>query len=490
MKKKIGIITLIFIIINSSLLTYAADGTSYVYDAYIYDFWANVLECPAPFNLYKVVTENTLEGITLSGIDDVSTSEDGRIFLTDTKESYIHAIDVEGTLLFSIKMVRNENGKIALDSDTGKQIMLTSPEGTFIHEKQSELYIADTGAERILVLDLDTYALKRVIGKPENMTGSTEFKPSKLVVDFTDRIFVVVQSSYEGIVELNADGSFFGYYGVNTPRINLIEYFWKSIASSEQKEQMSKTYAPAFSNITLDGEGFVMAVTSDTASADYIFRLNSQGKNVLREEGNWWTKGRIYFDSASEMSQFVDLAVTDYGTYAALDKSKGQIFIYNFDGELLSIFGSLGNAVGQFKQPSSIAWLGDKLIVTDTAYKSVYILTPSDFGRAAFSASREYYNGNWDAALVEFEEAIRLNANYEVAYSGIGKNYLMKDDYEKSMYNFKLGNNRTYYSKAYNGYRGEKIRENFYIIVIVFVLLIGALIYSEVRYHKKGGKKK
>ncbi len=313
-------------------------------------------------------------------------------------------LDGSGELLANLKLMRNADKKIALD-EAGNQIMLTSPEGVFVHEKNRGLYIADTGAQWILVLDLDTYALKRMITQPENLTGATQFKPSKLAVDLADRIYVIVQSSYEGIIELTADGSFSGYYGVNTPRVSLIDYFWKSLASDEQKEQMSKTYAPAFNNIALDGEGFIMAVTYDTSAEDMVFRLNSNGKNVLREEGSSVVIGELW-----------NLHSDDKG-------------------------------------------------------------------------SRCYYNGRWDDALVHFEQAVKLNVNYDVAYSGIGKNYLMKSEYKKAMEYFKLGQNRIFYSKAYNGYRSEMLEKYFPVVMIIFTLLISWMIFTEIRYHRKGGKK-
>jgi len=319
------------------------------------------------------------------------------------------------------------------------------------------------------------------------MTGVTEFKPSKIAVDNADRIYVVVQSSYEGIIELNEDGSFSRYFGVNPPVVNLVDYFWKSIATDEQKEQMSKTFAPAFNNVTVDGEGFIMAVTYDSASRDMVFRFNSSGKNVLRQQGNTPVIGDIMF-MFGESSQFVDIAVTEYGTYALVDRRKGRIFLYNFDGEMLNAFGTIGNIKGSFKIPSGIAWLGDKLVVSDKGLKCAYILAPTDFGKVILKASEKYYYGQWDEALELFREALKYNANYEIAYTGIGKNYLMKDDYETAMYYFKMGNNRTFYSKAYNGYRSEVLEDNFGIVMAIFVIFIGAIVHSELRYHRRGGK--
>lgn len=482
------LVCLLFTVFAASpMQVIASDGTSYVYDGYIYDYWGAALESPAAFQLEKVIDETNFEGMKVQGINDVCTSKDGRIFLVDTLESRVHVTDEKGNLLKSMKVIRDENNKIVLDKVTGNQLVLTGPQGIFYHEKQQEIYIADTGANRIIVLDGMTYAHKRTIEKPENMSGVSEFKPSKITVDLADRIYIVVQSSYEGIIELNKDGTFSRYYGVNSPEVNLIDYFWKSIASDSQKEKMQKIYAPAFNNIALDGEGFVYAVTYDTASKDMVFRLNSAGKNVLREMGNTDVIGDIWYNDIKEASQFVDVAVTEYGTYAVIDKTKGRIFLYNFDGELLNVFGSIGKLKGEFQIPSGIAWLKDKLIAADSALKCVYILSPTEFGEAILRASENYYYGKWDEALVWFEKAVKLNANYEIAYTGIGKNYLMKDEYKKAMYYFKLGNARTYYSEAYNGYRGEVIKDNFWLVALIFLALIGVVIFSEARYYKKRG---
>ena len=461
---------------------FAADGSSNVYQGYTYDFFRNVKSTPAPFVLAQVIDSKsvTKTGRTIETVTDVCTSKDGRIFIVDKVNSIIYILDENGQYLSFIKNVKDENKKNA--QINGQNVQLTGPEGVFYHEKADELYICDTGAQRILVLDGQTYAFKRAILRPDDMTGVTEFKPSKITVDNADRIYVVVQSSYEGIIELNEDGTFSRYFGVHEPQINMIDFLWKSLASDKQKEKMGKTYAPAFNNVTLDGEGFVMAVTSDSASADKVFRLNFAGANVLREMGNTMVIGDLQTENPSA---FVDIAVKPYGTYALLDKTYGHVFLYNFDGELLCVFGSKGSAVGQFKTPSTIAWLGDKLIIGDADLKCAYIYEPTDFGSALLKAGEAYYNGDWDEATAHYQDVLRLCANLETAYVGIGKNLLMKEDYEGAMYNFKLGNNREFYSKAYKGHRTNVMKENFWIIAVVAVLFIGSVLWSEVRYHQK-----
>ncbi len=483
MKKRIVLFLLALLLVCQCGVAYAADGTSYVFQGYTYDFFGNDKSTPAPFLLSRVFDASNLSGIALDSVDDVCTSKDGRIFIVDSKQSRVHVLDENGKMLKTLKTIRDADNKIVINED-GSQLVLNGCQGCFYHEKNQELYIADTGAQRVVVLDGETYAHKRTINKPADMTGVTEFKPAKVVVDTADRIYLVVLSSFEGIIELNEDGSFSRYFGVNEPIVNLVDFMWKSIATDAQKQKMGKTYAPAFNNIALDGEGFVMAVSSDAASNKMVFRLNSQGKNVLREMGSTPVQGDL-INRDGKTSAFVDIAVTPYGTYAVVDKSHGRVFIYSFDGDLLSAFGSLGNVEGQLKNPSAIAWLGDKLLVADSTLRVVYVLEPTAFGSALLRAEESYYAGRWDEATEHYQEVLRLCGNLDVAYGGIGKNYLMKEEYDDAMYYFKLGHYHTYYSEAYQGHRSNQLRDHFGIVAVIAVVLVGLVIGSEIRYHRK-----
>ncbi len=518
MMKRITALMLAALLILLGSTGLAADGTSNVYQGYTFDFFGNIKTTPSAFTLSQVITEGVVIRTNSKGqvsetafpfttVADVCTASDGRIFVADSNPdtgrvyvfnadgSMATVYDANGEELTGINPINtikalNDKGRAAnvkIDekgniSDKGATTSLKGCEGVFFHEKANELYIADTGNQRIVVLDGDTYLYKRMIYRPDNMTGDTEFKPAKVAVDNADRIYAVVKSSYEGIIELNEDGTFSRYFGVNEPTINLLDYFWKSIASDAQKEKMSKTYAPAFNNVALDGEGFIMAVTSDAAANKSVFRLNFAGANVLREMGNTLVIGDLRTDKPSA---FTDIAVKRYGTYAVLDKTNGRVFLYNFDGELLSVFGSMGNQAGQFRTPTGIAWLGDKLCITDSGLKCMYIYEPTEFGQALLNACEDYYDGKWDEATAHFEEVLRLCGNLETAYTGIGKNKLMQEEYEEAMRYFKLGNNREFYSKAYKGYRTIVMKENFGIIATIAVIAIGAVLWSEVSYHRK-----
>lgn len=132
------------------------------------------------------------------------------------------------------------------------------PSGLAFSETENELYIADPVAERVFVLDGDTLKRKRTLSRPDDMAGDTAFAPYKIAVDGLGRLYIVVRNSHEGLVELHPDGSFSRYLGLIKPKINLVEVFWRSLASDAQKKQMAKAYAPSFGGVDLDADGFCL----------------------------------------------------------------------------------------------------------------------------------------------------------------------------------------------------------------------------------------
>ncbi len=485
MLRKVFAVILSIMLMLSLGIAVSADYT-YQY-SYTYHNGKLVDSLPA-FTLEKTIDKNSLDiKASIGGIVDVEVSED-RIFMVDETNSRIFVADKKDNRIKTfIKTITDENGNIVVDEATGKQLTLKKPQGVFYYEKENELYVADTGEKRIVVLDADSFCLKRVITRPDNMSGDTEFAPSKIVVTPIGKIYFIVKGGSEGIVELNSDGSFSCYFGVNEPKVSIVDYIWKSIATDEIREKMGRTYAPEFSNIGVDAEGFVYAVSNDAESTDMIFRFNGKGVNVIRSAGNAELTGDAEggMVNTTSRSQFIDIAVSDYGMYAVLDKTHGRVFVYNFDGYLLNVFSSKGPAEGQLRLPASITWDEDKLVLADGELALVYIFEPTDFGRVVLEAEKNYFGGRWAAADEQYRKALEMNANYYVAYSGIGRNCLMNGEYEDAMYYFGMSDDKNGYSEAYEAYRGEFIKDNYVWFFVVILAVVFLVIYSEIRYIKK-----
>ena len=99
---------------------------------YNYNWWGNGIEDIPFFELYKTIDKEAMGDITLSGMDDVTVVGD-RIYIIDTTESRLNVFNTEFELINSIKVVRNAEGKIAIDPKTKSQVTLKNPEGVFIH---------------------------------------------------------------------------------------------------------------------------------------------------------------------------------------------------------------------------------------------------------------------------------------------------------------------------------------------------------------------
>ena len=150
-KKRIGVILLM-----AFLLLAAPGQTAYARNTvdhhYTYDYWGDVIKSIPAFELTYTIDGDSME-VALSGIDDVATGG-GRIFLIDSTESRMNVFDSDFQFVTSVKLLRNEDNKIVLDEE-GNQVLLMNPEGVWFHESLNEIDLADTGAERIVVLDGD-----------------------------------------------------------------------------------------------------------------------------------------------------------------------------------------------------------------------------------------------------------------------------------------------------------------------------------------------
>ena len=68
-----------------------------------------------------------------------------------------------------------------------------------------------------------------------------------------------------------------------------------------------------FSNLDIDGKGFVYATNIDVGSKEPIKRLNPSGEDVLKRFGYFPVAGDIYYRRTVGPSKFVDIKVLGDG---------------------------------------------------------------------------------------------------------------------------------------------------------------------------------
>ena len=79
-----------------------------------------------------------------------------------------------------------------------------------------------------------------------------------------------------------------------------------------------------------------------------------------------------------------------------------------------------------------------------------------------------------------WREVLKLNANYDIAYIGIGKSLLMEKKNEEALGYFELGMDRKSYSVAFKRHRREMMKEHFGTFLTAAIALIVILILTRV----------
>jgi len=381
-------------------------------------------------------------------------------------------------------------------SNLTPDLLLNGPRG--IHVNDDSIAIADTDNGRIVIFDHNFNKIDE-FGRPDDVSfeqTEMEYRPRKLTRDSTGRLYVVAQGVYEGIIELNPDGTFTRYTGVTRVAISPLEIFWMNFMTEQQRAQMMLRLPPTFINVHMDSRNFLYAVSNpadDTVGDEMIKRINPRGLDVLKTQGFFPPKGDVDFVLDSEVvengpSSFSDITVNDYGMYNVLDNKRGRIFTYDQEGNLLYITGQMGSQRGDFSNPRAIDYHGEDLLVVDSGNRSLIIYENTEFGSLVNLATKQYFNSEYAAAAETWREVLRLNANYYLAYRGIGRAALRNGEFEKALGYFELSNDHHNYSLAYAEYRNMRLETYFPFIMGGISLLIIYLFYSSIKNSLKANQ--
>ncbi len=458
------------------------------YDSYTYNYREYIEFTPAPY-----IPDGNISGATL-GIDSfnqprgICVGPDGRVYVADTGNNRIVVMNPEMTEAEEIIVsFANAGEDGAVFEDT-----FNKPYGVTVSEK-GQLYIADSDNNRIVVLE--NGELVKIIQDPQSemLPHDYLFTPLELGVDYADRVYVIAQRMFQGVMVFSAEGDFTSFFGTIPVQVSLWQRFWRLFSSKEQRSRQTLFIPTEFTGVSVDKEGFVYASCIDPQGLQAAFRLNPKGEDVIQKGENGNVGGDITFEPTeynaySGPSYIVDIVVRDKGIYSMLDRRRGRIFTYDDEGNLLYIFGGLGTQAGTFRLPTSLAVSGNRILVLDTDRQEVMAFKETDYGRLINEAVGLRFDGDEKQAVEKWREVLKLNENLELANVGIGKAFLTEGNNEEAMTHLKLGMNRTYYSIAFKRYRNDILKENLgNILTVAAVLLVALYIWRMIR--RKGSKK-
>jgi len=394
----------------------------------------------------KVYTAKDL-GVIMKSPEDLLFDAQGNLYVCDAGQNVIYVFDPEMKLLKTIDSFWNGGQKENFASPYG--IFLT-PDGT--------LFVADYGNQRVVALNEDLEATM-IIRKPDSdlLASSFVFQPQKVLVDNTNRIFVLSKNVNEGIMQFTQEGKFLGFYGSNQVSASFIDQIWKEIMTEEQTQKLTQFVPIEYKNLSLDHKGFIYAVTKATDVNEPIRRLNLFGGDVLVRrpiDGSELVVGDLSYPYAGVTgitgpSTFVDITSDNLGNYYALDDKRGRVFAYDEDGNLLFVFGALNSGqTGSFASPSAIVYQDHKVYALDRGNCELIVFETTEYAELMEAAMSSYLLQDYEKSLELWEEIIKRNNNCDLAYYKAGYCLYRLKDYKKAMEYFKLVNAKEIYSDA------------------------------------------
>lgn len=453
------------------------------YQSFNYDYWDDIVPSPAPYEPIESIDGSVggKDGFNLPG--DMSVAKNGDIYVADTGNNRIVVLDAD----FNRKRV------ISGFDGQGKKETFHQP-GGIVAGADGNIHIADTENHRIVSLKPDG-TLLRTFGAPNNnITGSNFiFEPEKIGIDGAGRYYVVAKNVFQGLMNFDSGGNFFGFFGTIKVQSSFADKFWKLIATKAQKAQMQLFIPTEFSNLDIDGSGFVYATDLDYDSKQTIRRINPRGADVLVNYNP--TKpicGDQKYRSSGPYSgptKFVDIKVREKGIYSALDATRGRVYTYDSEGNLLYVFGGMGNQLGTFKMPAAIEAWSDKIYILDQNRGQITVFRPTRYGSLINTAVGLRFDGNESKAVQDWQDVLRLDSHYELAYDGIGKSLLAANKNKEAMTYLKKGMDKRYYSVAFRRYRTEWLKANGWLEITVILVILAAVAARKIYRKAKEGRK-
>lgn len=393
--------------------------------------------------------------LPISAAEDLVITEDGNIFVADTGNGRI--VKVKGQEIEEIY------GEDFLKSPTG---LFIDPEGT--------MYVADAGDNQIFIIDKDGNLLNQ-FGRPtEPLFGSdNQFLPRKIAVDARKNIYIISEGSTDGVVQMNTNGNFIGYFGANTSSMSLKMVLQRMFLTKEQLDQFIKNEAASPSNIAIDQQSLVFTITAGTTRGKSIRKFTVSGRN-------------IFPDTYGSMT-FRDIDVSPDGLVLAVDAT-GQIFEYNANGTMLFVFGAQDTGkqrLGTLRNPTGIERYGEYIYVLDKDKNAIITYQTTTFAQQVHEGVRLYMEGYYTEAKPYFESVLNFNGSYIMAYQAIADAYYKQRDFDNALQYYKYAEDQKGYSEAYWELRNVQLQRyltSAIIVLVAFSIVNGVVKRLDKRY--------
>lgn len=398
--------------------------------------------------------DRTITDLGLSDPEDMIIDDNNQAYIVDTGNRRIVIFDLNTEKVVKVINKQTVESKYFTGFDTPKGIFRTN---------EGEIYVADTGAKTVFRFTKDFEYVRRYDRPTAPIFADTNYEPSKVAVDSGNNLYIVSEGVYAGIIQLANTGEFLGYFTSNKATLTPQQVFLKIIYTKEQQKKSAalNTLPSTFSNVYVDKKGTAYSVCMGKGG-DLLKKHSTNGKNMFN--------GAIISSDA-----FTDVTADDNGIIYASD-SKGFIWVYTNSGEVIFSLGEQAEDTdisGLFSSLTTIAVDRDGNIWTADGKKGfLQSFTPTEYATTIFKALDEYESGDYDDALKDWNYVLQLNQMSVLAHNGVAKAYFNAEKYDKAMEHFEIAGNRDGYSDAFWEVRNKSIQKWLGTVLVILIILI------------------
>lgn len=470
--------------------TVFAAGQTSTYTTYTFDVNGYAVNSPDAYQFVEEYDGRTLGIDELNKPSDIHVDSQGQIYIVDKGNNRIVVLNPDFTVKKIVgPFVATLSGDLITDN-------FHNPSSVYVTEK-GHMYVADTDNNRVVEFD-ENLKFVRQIGCPNSKILGDDyvFTPTAIVVDSSDRIYLMIQNENQGIVELEANGSFIGYYGAQKVEQSFFDWIKTLFMTKEQKSRIARTIPRTYNSITIDDKDFVWLTSnsltiyqrkkymeSKSSKDAPIKRLNPSGSDVLARQGEYAPGGDLL-----EVSSLVDVAVKENGVYSVLDNLRNRIFTYDEGGNLLYAFGGSSTQDGCITQAGAIAYCGNDILVLDIGDGTIVRYGMTEYAKSIQNAILADEEKDFEKSIEHWSKVLEENQNLGLAYESMGENYLRLGEYEKAMEYYKNASEKDGYSKAFQYVRTELVKENFFVVIGVFLLVLVVWLFFKSWVNKENKK--
>ncbi|MCL2188409.1 MAG: hypothetical protein FWC16_07870 [Defluviitaleaceae bacterium] len=489
--KKIIACLLIVMFALQPIVAFAAPPREAAFNSYVFNRHGRAVPTPASY----------MPAFALSGIDMGVGALRNPSDITTCAEGYLYILDAGNGRI----IILDENFEVAkvLDSFTlnGEPFYFGTPSGMFV-VPDGRIHIADEGLGRVITIDREGTVIM-YLGAPESeiLSENFHFVPIAVLEDASGVLYILSRGSYQGalMVDLQRDYLFLGFFGANQVEMSVAQLgqmLWRRIFTREQRERMVQLIPVEFTNFDKCPNGFIYVCTAFSEhNVDQLRILNSAGGNILRtpEVGVSMNYGDpVIFTSryVQVTTSFVDITYIGNGIFAALDNTRGRVFVYTTDSHMVAQFGQNGEQLGRFTNAVALASFDNKIIVLDSIRGEITAFALTEYGYLVQEALALHNQGRFEESVDHWRAVLARNINFELAYLGIGRGLSRSGYTEEALWYLRRANNRQVYSEVFELHRNQFTSDNFnalalgFIGLCIFLILISKRKFFMERFSK------